>query len=86
MSAVLPITKDNSTAARRRPAGTGVIVEVRNDLPALRAMIPDWEALAAEAGEVVDVDAWKSYSNRRYHERYGDDEEEVVGLGEGDRA
>jgi len=36
---------------RRRPAGTGIIVEVRSDLDSLRAIIPDWEALAAEAAE-----------------------------------
>ena len=36
---------------RRRPAGTGTIVEVRSDLEALRAIVPDWEALAAEAAE-----------------------------------
>jgi len=36
---------------RRRPAGTGIIVEVRSDLAELRAIIPDWEALAAEAAE-----------------------------------
>lgn len=36
---------------RRRPAGTGTIVEVRSDLDSLRAIIPDWEALAAEAAE-----------------------------------
>jgi CelD/BcsL family acetyltransferase involved in cellulose biosynthesis len=36
---------------RRRPAGTGTIVEVRSDLDSLRAIVPDWEALAAEAAE-----------------------------------
>ncbi|MEA3195193.1 MAG: hypothetical protein QOD26_3526 [Betaproteobacteria bacterium] len=36
---------------RRRPAGTGIIVEVRSDLAELRAIVPDWEALAAEAAE-----------------------------------
>src|SRR5712671_3931434 len=38
-------------AARRRPAGTGTIVEVRSDAASLRALIPDWEALAADAAE-----------------------------------
>ena len=36
---------------RRRPAGTGIIVEARSDLDSLRAIIPDWEALAADAAE-----------------------------------
>jgi len=36
---------------RRRPAGTGIIVEVRGDLDSLRAIVPEWEALAADAGE-----------------------------------
>jgi CelD/BcsL family acetyltransferase involved in cellulose biosynthesis len=36
---------------RRRPAGTGTIVEVRRDAASLRALVPDWEALAAEAAE-----------------------------------
>ena len=37
--------------ARRRPAGTGTVVEVLKDAAALRALVPDWEALAAEAAE-----------------------------------
>ena len=36
---------------RRRPAGVGTIVEVRSDLESLRAIVPDWEALAEEAAE-----------------------------------
>src|SRR5262245_49567833 len=36
---------------RRRPAGTGTIVEVRSDLDSLRAIVPDWEALAEDAGD-----------------------------------
>lgn len=36
---------------RRRPSGTGVIVEVRSDAAALRPLVADWEALAAEAVE-----------------------------------
>src|SRR5580765_7443147 len=36
---------------RRRPAGVGTIVEVRSDLDSLRAIVPDWEALAADAAE-----------------------------------
>ena len=36
---------------RRRPAGVGTIVEVRSDPDSLRAIVPDWEALAAEAAE-----------------------------------
>jgi CelD/BcsL family acetyltransferase involved in cellulose biosynthesis len=49
MSAVLPAAEP--AAARRRPAGTGTIVEVRSDAAALRALVPDWEALAADAAE-----------------------------------
>jgi CelD/BcsL family acetyltransferase involved in cellulose biosynthesis len=49
MSAVLPAAEPS--AARRRPAGTGTIVEVRSDAASLRALIPDWEALAADAAE-----------------------------------
>lgn len=37
--------------ASRRPSGTGTIVDVRCDAAALRALLPDWEALAAEAAE-----------------------------------
>jgi CelD/BcsL family acetyltransferase involved in cellulose biosynthesis len=36
---------------RRRPGGVGTIVEVRSDLESLRAIVPDWEALAEEAAE-----------------------------------
>ena len=36
---------------RRRPAGVGTIVEVRSDVESLRAIVPDWEALAEEAAE-----------------------------------
>jgi CelD/BcsL family acetyltransferase involved in cellulose biosynthesis len=49
MSAVLSPTEP--ATARRRPAGTGTIVEVLKDPAALRALVPDWEALAAEAAE-----------------------------------
>jgi CelD/BcsL family acetyltransferase involved in cellulose biosynthesis len=49
MSAVL--TPTEPATARRRPAGTGTIVEVLEDAAALRALVPDWEALAAEAAE-----------------------------------
>jgi CelD/BcsL family acetyltransferase involved in cellulose biosynthesis len=49
MSAVLPSTR--SAAVRRRPTGTGTIVQVLSDAAALRALVPDWEALAAEAAE-----------------------------------
>src|SRR6185503_20767205 len=48
MSAVLPA---RVSSVRRRPAGTGTIVEVRRDLSALRALAPDWEALAEQAAE-----------------------------------
>ena len=48
MSAVLPARVGG---VRRRPAGTGTIVEVRRDLAALRALVPDWEKLAGEAAE-----------------------------------
>ena len=36
-------------AARRRPSGTGTIVEVLSDAAALAALVPDWEELAAQA-------------------------------------
>ena len=49
MSAVLSST--GRAAARRRPAGTGTIVEVLREAASLRALVPDWEALAAEAAE-----------------------------------
>ena len=49
MSAALSPTEP--VPARRRPAGTGTIVEVFEDAAALRALVPDWEALAAEAAE-----------------------------------
>jgi CelD/BcsL family acetyltransferase involved in cellulose biosynthesis len=48
MSAVLPA---RVSGVRRRPAGTGTIVEIRRDLASLRALLPDWEALANEAAE-----------------------------------
>jgi CelD/BcsL family acetyltransferase involved in cellulose biosynthesis len=35
----------------RRPGGVGTIVEVRSDAAALRELIPEWEALAADAAE-----------------------------------
>jgi CelD/BcsL family acetyltransferase involved in cellulose biosynthesis len=38
-------------ALRRRPAGTGTLVEVRREASSLRALVPDWEALAADAAE-----------------------------------
>jgi CelD/BcsL family acetyltransferase involved in cellulose biosynthesis len=47
MEAVFTATRP---AAVRRPAGTGTIVEVR-DAAGLRALLPDWEALAADAAE-----------------------------------
>src|SRR5258707_4077505 len=52
MSAVLPaISLFERQPARRRPAGGGTLVEVLSDRAALRALVPDWEALAAEAIE-----------------------------------
>ena len=48
MSAVLPA---RVSGVRRRPAGTGTIVEVRRDVAALRALVPDWEKLADQAAE-----------------------------------
>jgi CelD/BcsL family acetyltransferase involved in cellulose biosynthesis len=48
MSAVYYSTEPS--AVRRRPSGTGVVVEVRN-AATLGALVPDWEALAAEAAE-----------------------------------
>ena len=47
MSAVLP----RSVVSARRPTGTGISVEVLSDAAALRALVPDWEALAADAIE-----------------------------------
>jgi hypothetical protein len=38
-------------AARRRPGGTGIRVAEVSDAGALRALVPAWEALAAEAAE-----------------------------------
>jgi len=38
-------------AARRRPSGTGTIVEVLSDAAALAALVPDWEELAAQAAQ-----------------------------------
>lgn len=35
----------------RRPGGTGIIIEERSDAAALRELIPEWEALAADAAE-----------------------------------
>ena len=53
MSAVLPRAAPAaaSTAPRRRPTGTGTIVEVCGDVAALGALLPEWEALAAQAAE-----------------------------------
>jgi CelD/BcsL family acetyltransferase involved in cellulose biosynthesis len=47
MSAVLP----RSVVSARRPTGTGISVEVHSDAGALRALVPDWEALAADSAE-----------------------------------
>src|SRR6185503_4857888 len=49
MSAVL--SPAEPATARRRPTGTGTIVEVLKDAAPLRALVPDWEALAADAAE-----------------------------------
>ena len=35
----------------RRPEGTGIVVEERSEIAALREILPDWESLAAEAAE-----------------------------------
>jgi CelD/BcsL family acetyltransferase involved in cellulose biosynthesis len=48
MSAVLP---SRLPAAARYPAGPGIHVEVRSDIASLQAIVPQWEALAAEAAE-----------------------------------
>jgi CelD/BcsL family acetyltransferase involved in cellulose biosynthesis len=45
------LSSSEPAAVRRRPAGTGTIVEVRSDAEELRVLVPDWEALAAEAAE-----------------------------------
>ena len=47
MSAVLP----QAVVHARRPAGTGVIVQVHRDAGALHALVPEWEELAADAAE-----------------------------------
>jgi CelD/BcsL family acetyltransferase involved in cellulose biosynthesis len=47
MSAALP----RSVVSSRRPTGTGVSVEVLSEAAALRALVPEWEALAADAAE-----------------------------------
>src|SRR6185503_6835588 len=49
MSAVL--SPAEPATARRRPTGTGTIFEVLKDAASLRALVPDWEALAADAAE-----------------------------------
>ena len=63
MSAVLPLNRPDRRPASppatppatppavssRRPAGTGMRVEVLHDLDALRALLPQWEELAANA-------------------------------------
>ena len=41
----------STEAPRARPSGVGVIVEVLESIEDLRTLIPDWEALAAEAAE-----------------------------------
>jgi CelD/BcsL family acetyltransferase involved in cellulose biosynthesis len=40
-----------STERRRRPGGTGTVIDILATLDELRALVPDWEALAAEAAE-----------------------------------
>ena len=47
MEAVFPASPPSAV---RRPSGTGTIVEVR-DAAGLRALVPEWEALAADAAE-----------------------------------
>jgi CelD/BcsL family acetyltransferase involved in cellulose biosynthesis len=49
MSAVLPATAP--PGARRRPSGTGISLDVRASAAELAALVPEWEALAAEAAE-----------------------------------
>src|SRR3954471_15280757 len=44
MSAVL-------STVRRRPSGTGIVVESLGEMAELQALVPDWEALAAESAE-----------------------------------
>jgi CelD/BcsL family acetyltransferase involved in cellulose biosynthesis len=41
----------SAPAARRRPPGTGTIVEVLTGAAALAALVPDWEELAAQAAQ-----------------------------------
>jgi hypothetical protein len=51
MIAVILFTANEPAAAQRRPAGTGTVVEVRRDAASLRALVAQWEALAADAAE-----------------------------------
>src|SRR3954468_22637255 len=44
MSAVL-------SSARCRPSGTGIVIESLSGADELQALVPDWEALAAESAE-----------------------------------
>src|SRR6185295_1647764 len=48
MVATSPIEQ---AALRRKPGAAGIVVEVHRDAAALRALIPDWEELAADALE-----------------------------------
>ena len=48
MSVFSPVER---AAVRRGPGATGTVVEMHRDPAALRALVPDWEELAAEAAE-----------------------------------
>ena len=48
MSVFSPVER---AAVRRGPGATGTVVEMHRDPAALRALVPDWEELAADAAE-----------------------------------
>lgn len=49
MSAVFPATAP--PGIRRRPSGNGISIDVRSSAAELAGLVPDWEALAADAAE-----------------------------------
>jgi CelD/BcsL family acetyltransferase involved in cellulose biosynthesis len=47
----MSIVSAEPAARRRRPGGTGTVIEVLRTAEELRALVPDWEALADDAAE-----------------------------------
>src|SRR5918994_4222421 len=45
------VSSTERTAVQRGGRRTGTVVEVLNDAAKLRALVPEWEALAADAAE-----------------------------------